>query len=269
MSQQQFKNIYTKTIEWVLEAGQELRETLYDKLEVEYKTSVADLVTEKDRETEQFFVKKIKEHYPHHYILGEEGMASQDEFDPQREVVWVIDPIDGTTNFVHQKRNFAISVGIYEQGEPRIGVIYDPMSGECFRALRGEGAFLNKEQLEPSQGGTVEEAVLGINGMWLVPNRRYDHQKIHPVVQHVRGTRSIGAAALEMAYVACGRLDGYLTLRLHPWDFAAGLVILSELGATATTIKGETIDVFEKTSVFVARPELHREVFEKFFAEKE
>ncbi|WP_202076623.1 inositol monophosphatase family protein [Caldalkalibacillus salinus] len=262
---QAWQDIYHTAKAWTQEAGQRLRDTLGGTLNVEYKTSAADLVTQKDHEIEEFFIEHIRHHYPEHAILGEEGLAETIE-DPYREIVWVIDPIDGTTNFVHQQANFCISVGIYEQGEPRIGIIYDPIHDEFFHTLKGQGAYFNERKLEPLEKTTMEQSVLGINGLWLTPNRRYDHRKLQSIVRHARGSRSLGSAALELAYVACGRLDGYLTLRLSPWDYAAGLVILNELGARMTTIENEPIDIFtsEQTSIFVAKPGLHEHISDHF-----
>lgn len=264
MSNSTFESIYTLAQSWTLEAGKRLRESLEDVLEIEYKTSAADIVTDKDREIENFFIEKISKQFPEHYVLGEEGMATEKKYNPQNEIVWIIDPIDGTTNFVHQKQNFSISVAVYEKGEPRVGIIYDPIQDECFHAFRGRGAYLNDRKLESLTGGKVEEAVLGINALWLTPNPKFDHMRLQALVRHVRATRSVGSAALEMAYVACGRLDGYLTLRLSPWDFAAGLVILAELGASMTTIHNQKIDVFSKSTVFVGKEKLHYEIMNRF-----
>jgi myo-inositol-1(or 4)-monophosphatase len=264
LSDSTFEPIYSLAKSWTLEAGKRLRECLEDVLEIEYKTSAADIVTNMDREIEQFFIEKISKQFPKHYVLGEEGMATKKTYQSQDEIVWIIDPIDGTTNFVHQKQNFTISVAVYEKGEPRIGIIYDPIQDELFHAFMGQGAYLNERKLEPLTGGSIEEAVLGINALWLTPNPKFDHLRLQALVRHVRGTRSVGSAALEMAYVACGRLDGYLTLRLSPWDFAAGLVILDELGASMTTIHNQKIDVFSKSTVFVGKKKLHHEIMNRF-----
>lgn len=255
-----FEHIYTQSKKWVLEAGQLLKDSLNETIDVQYKTSASDLVTDKDREIEQFFIDLIQDHYPEHYIIGEEGMSSKQEFDPRQEVVWIIDPIDGTTNFVHQQRCFAISVAVFEKGEPRVGLIYDPMGDEFFHVLQGSGVYLNQELLQPLTGGKVEESLIGLNHVWLLPSKRFDGQKLQPLVRAARGTRSIGSAALEIAYVACGRLDAYITWKLSPWDFAAGFVMNNELGATITTIDHQPIDVFQKSSIFIARPTLHQEI---------
>ncbi|QZT35441.1 inositol monophosphatase family protein [Caldalkalibacillus thermarum TA2.A1] len=256
--------MYNQTKAWVLEAGQRLRESMDTDPRIEYKTSVRDLVTEKDREIESFFVSRIRHAYPDHDILGEEGIHEKGLNDPQQGWVWIIDPIDGTTNFVHQKQNFCISVALYEKGEPRLGFIYDPMAGELFHAIAGQGAFLNDQRLAPLTETKVEEAVIGINSLWLTPNKHFDFKPLQALVRDVRGTRSVGAAALEMAYVACGRLDAYLTLRLSPWDFAAGLAIVREVGAVTSTVHNQPVQVFEKSSVLVARPGLHQAIIDRY-----
>ncbi|WP_096188796.1 inositol monophosphatase family protein [Evansella halocellulosilytica] len=259
------EEIYRCAKMWVLEAGKMLKKTLSDSLHVEYKTSAADLVTEKDRQIEKFFVEKINDTFPDHFILGEEGTASeQRNYDPNKEVVWMIDPIDGTTNFVHQKRNFTISVGIFDEGNPLIGIIYDPIADECFHTLSGNGAFLNDEMLERLNVSTIEETLISMNSLWLVPNEYVDHKKLQCMVSEVRGVRCIGSAALELAYVACGRLDASLAVGLGPWDFAAGYVLLNEVGGITTTIANTFIDPFNHSSVFSAKPRLHRELFNKF-----
>jgi myo-inositol-1(or 4)-monophosphatase len=267
LNQEELLRLYEQAKAWTVQIGEKLRHDLQNMLDddmgVEYKKSAADLVTIKDREVEQFFVEHINEHYPGHFIVGEEGMSGRKAEDPYKEVVWVIDPIDGTTNFVHQRRNFVISVGIYEQGRPCIGIIYDPIGDECFHCLRGNGAFLNDDQLPPLQKKSSEEALVGLNSFWLTPNRLYDHTVMHSLARDVRGTRSYGASALEMAYVACGRLDAYLTIRLHPWDFAGGLSLLEELGAKVTDIEGNRVSYFEPTSILVAAEELHELLLQK------
>lgn len=259
-----WKSIYETALHWTLEAGIIIRESLGQQLHVDYKTSEADLVTDKDREIELFFYQKIKEKYPHHRILGEEGMGKETSYDPEQEIVWLIDPIDGTTSFVHQKENFAISVALYEKGSPRIGIIYDPIRDQIVHTLCGQGVYLNKERLEPVRQTSVKHSLLGINSTWLVPNKLYNYMKFHTLIQDLRGTRIIGAAALEMAAVATGKLNGFISLQLSPWDFAAGLAILQEMGVVITTIENKPVDVFSKTSIVAANETLHQEILQKY-----
>lgn len=261
----QFQEVYERAKEWTLEAGRNLRDSLGQQLHVDFKTSEADLVTEKDREIEQFFIEKIKTTYPQHHIIGEEGMADETPIHPMEEIVWLIDPIDGTTSFVHQRENFAISVAVYEKGQPRVGIVYDPMKDELFHALHGHGAYLNEDKLKPLNETPVKHSLLGINSLWLVPNEYGDYTKFHGLIQELRGTRIIGSAALEMAAVACGRLNGFICLRLSPWDYAASLVILDEAGAVTTAMDGSSIRMFEASSIVAGNRKLHAEMMARYW----
>ncbi|GAE37332.1 inositol monophosphatase family protein [Halalkalibacter akibai] len=256
MENKDLKELYETARKWTLEAGERIKHSLTDTIEVEYKTSAADLVTQKDKEIEQFFIERILNEYPDHHILGEEGMSETTPADYQQGTVWIIDPIDGTTNFVHQKRNFAISVAIYRDGSPLIGCIYDPIEEELFHGCKDNGAFLNDEKLPVLTSCSVEEAVISFNHLWVVPNEKVDYEKMQQIVLDVRGVRSIGSAALEIAYVACGRLDAYLDFRLSAWDIAAGIVILNELAGISTTMEQEDVDVFNLSSTIFIRPGL-------------
>ncbi|WP_010283256.1 inositol monophosphatase family protein [Bacillus timonensis] len=243
--------VYQTAKQWTLEAGEILRKATKESVNVEYKTSVADLVTNKDKEIEQFFIDHIKTKYPAHFFLGEEGLASDQEYNAEKEIVWIVDPIDGTTNFVHQKRNFAISVGIYEKGKPRIGIVYDPIADEMFHALTGEGAYLNEQLLPKLADKKLEEANISICQLWLVPNDKVDHSIFIEMVQKARGTRYLGSAALEIVYVACGRLETYFDFRLSPWDIAGGMVILGEVGGVMKTLENQPFSVFSpETTIF-------------------
>ncbi|QOY34031.1 inositol monophosphatase family protein [Anaerobacillus isosaccharinicus] len=255
-----YNNIYELAKSWTKEAGENLRESLKHKIEVEFKTSASDLVTKKDREIEQFFAGKISEHFPEHMILGEEGTVANQEYIFEEAQVWVIDPIDGTTNFVNQKMNFAISVAFYDQGEPIIGVIYDPMKDELFTTLKGQGAFLNGEKIEQLTAVTVEEALISLNSLWTIPNDKVDEKKVYPIVEKARGIRYIGSAALEIAWISVGRLDAYVDFRLSPWDIGAGIVLLKELGGEATTLAGEDINMKDTNTTLFSRPGLASEI---------
>ncbi|QFT88716.1 Inositol-1-monophosphatase [Bacillus sp. THAF10] len=243
---------------WTKEAGERIRSSFSKELMIHTKSSPDDLVTDIDQDTEKFFIEKIRGTYPEHQILGEEGFG--DELDKLDGTVWIIDPIDGTMNFVHQQRNFAISVAVYEDGVGKIGLIYDVVHDELYHAKAGEGAYLNDLQLPKLEKVPVEKAVIALNATWITENKRIDPTILSPLVKKVRGTRSYGSAALEMAYVATGRIDAYLTLRLSPWDFAAGLIIVSELGGKVTTLHGEPLNLLGQNSVFVCKPGLHEEI---------
>jgi len=261
-----WKEIDQKAKEWVIEAGKRIRSSFNQTLSIQAKSNPNDLVTNIDREVEQFFFENIRHTYPNHHILGEEG--SGHELKKLDGIVWIIDPIDGTMNFVHQQRNFCISVGIYENGVGKIGLIYDVVHNELYHAIKGHGAYMNDTKLKPLTDVTLEESILAINATWVTNNKRIDPTILAPLVKRVRGTRSFGSAALEFAYVASGRLDGYITMRLAPWDIAAGIVIVEEVGGITTSLDGKPIDLLKKSSVFVANPKIHKQVLKEYIEGK-
>ncbi|WHY79192.1 inositol monophosphatase family protein [Neobacillus sp. WH10] len=248
--------------EWVKEAGDKIRLSFEKTLNIETKSNPNDLVTNIDKEIEQFFIDKIRGVYPDHKIMGEEGFG--DELKSHEGIVWLIDPIDGTMNFIHQQRNFAISIGIYENGIGRIGLIYDVAHNELYNAIRGKGAYLNGKPLPLLKETTVKESIIALNATWVMENHRIDHTLMIPLVRDARGTRSYGTAALEMVFVATGRVDAYLSMRLSPWDFAAGAVIVEELGGIVTNLKGEKLDFLSMDTLFAAKPGLHQQILNDY-----
>jgi myo-inositol-1(or 4)-monophosphatase len=248
--------------EWIKEAGERIKESFENILDIQIKSNPNDFVTNIDKDTEQFFIAKIKNQFPTHRILGEEGLG--DQLSELSGIVWIIDPIDGTTNFIQQQRNFAISIGIYEDGIGRIGLIYDVVHGELYHATKGKGAFLNNKPLEKLEKVAVSEAIIGLNTIWVLDNRRINPTVLTPLVQKVRGTRSYGSAAIEIANVVAGRLDAYINLRLSPWDFAAGIVLLEEVGGIARTLRGEPLNLLQQNTVFFSKPGLYDTVMREF-----
>ncbi|WP_033829350.1 inositol monophosphatase family protein [Bacillus andreraoultii] len=252
---------------WIMEAGERIRTSLKSTLEITTKSNKNDLVTNVDRETEQFFIEKIRTTYNDHRILGEEGGG--DKLSDVNGIVWVIDPIDGTMNFVHMQRNFTISIGIFENGIGRLGYIYDVIHDELYSAFKGHGAYFNNKQIKYLEEVPVERAIVGMNPIWLTENHRINPKILRPLIRDVRGTRSYGSAALEMGYVANGWLDAYIAMYLAPWDFAAGWIIIEELGGKATKLNGEPLSLLEKSSLFVAKPGLHEAILKNYLQEYE
>ncbi|MFA1818705.1 inositol monophosphatase family protein [Virgibacillus oceani] len=257
------ESIYSQAKDWVLEAGKKIRETINDPLTIDTKSNENDLVTTVDQNTETFFVNKIKAIYPDHQILSEEGYG--DEITNLDGTVWIIDPIDGTMNFVHQKRNFAISVGIYHEGIGEIGFIYNVMEDVLYSATRDEGAYKGQLKLNSEKAYVpLKRAMLGLNHLWLCENRVVDHQVMQKLIKKVRGSRTYGSAALEIAYVAEGILDGYLTMRLAPWDIAAGKVILEETGCVMTDVDGKEVNMLNNNSIFVCNPSIQEPILHDY-----
>lgn len=251
--------------QWVKEAGDKIRESFSKTLNIQTKSNPNDLVTNIDKEIEQFFINKIRKTFENHRILGEEGFG--DEVDNLDGVVWIIDPIDGTMNFIHQQRNFAISLGVYENGIGKIGIIYDVAHGELYHAINGKGAFMNDAPLPKLNKVAVKESIIALNATWVMENHRIDHNLLIPLVRDARGTRSYGTAALEMVFVATGRVDAYISMRLSPWDVAAGAVIIEELGGIVTNLRGKKLDFLSKDSLLVAKPGLHQSIINDYLNE--
>ncbi len=256
-------NVDTYVKVWLKEAGKRIVDSFTTELKIGIKADKNDLVTNLDKETEQYFAEKIRAAFPTHKVLGEEGYG--DEVKNLEGIIWMIDPIDGTMNFVHQQRNFFISIGIYENGKGQLGYLYDVVHDELYSAQVGEGAFLDDRKLPMLEEVTVEKAIVGLNATWLVSNSYMDPTNtLIPLAKDVRGTRSYGSAALELAYVATGRLDSYISMRLAPWDFAGGKIIIEELGGIVSNIKGEPLNMLETNSVIASRPGLHEKFIEGY-----
>ncbi|MBS4177265.1 inositol monophosphatase family protein [Lederbergia citrea] len=248
---------------WLKEAGKKIIASFQTALEINTKADANDLVTNIDQQIEQYFTKEIRLTFPSHKILGEEGFG--DELVNTDGVIWIIDPIDGTMNFVHQQRNFFISIGILDNGIGKLGYLYDVVHDELYYAEAGKGAYWDELKLPKLEEVPVENALIGCSATWMAPNRYMDPTNtLIPLAQDVRGTRSYGSAALEFAYVATGRLDAYISMRLSPWDFAGGKIIVEELGGIVTDLNGEKLSILQKSSILVAKPGLHAKILENY-----
>lgn len=233
-----------------------IEDMLSRPLEVTYKSSASDLVTSVDRAVEQMVIDEIIKKYPEHGVLGEEGLVAckPSDFD----TVWMVDPIDGTTNFVHQQQNYCISIAAYHKGVCQVGVVYDPTRKELFYAERGGGVFLNDSPLQVERNKEMKEALWSTSLFW---NRRAMKsglsEKAQRLAHRSRGVRVYGVAALELAYVAAGRLDAYISLGLNPWDYGAGLLLVQEAGCRITTLDGNEVPFGERSSILAANPNLY------------
>ncbi|MFZ3579619.1 inositol monophosphatase family protein [Virgibacillus sp. DJP39] len=263
MTEFNHNKLYQDAKSWVLEAGKIIREQIDEPLTIDTKSNVNDLVTTMDKETEKYFVDKIKSKYSDHLLLSEEGFG--DEINTMDGTVWIIDPIDGTMNFVQQKRNFAISVGIYHDGIGEIGLIYNVMDDVLYSAIKGEGAYKNGNKIPSLEKHVdIEKAMIGLNHFWLCENRLVDEKMMQKLVRKVRGTRTYGSAALEFAFVAEGIMDGYLTMRLSPWDIAAGIIIVNEVGGVTTTVSGEEVNMIKNNSILVCHPSIQETIINDY-----
>lgn len=255
--------LFNQVRAWTLEASALIREKIHLPLTIHTKSNPNDLVTQLDREVEFFFASKIKTHYPEHLLLSEEGYG--DTFQTKQGTIWIIDPIDGTMNFVHQKKNFAISIGIYHEGIGEIGIIFDVMNNHLYSAVRDGGAYKNDRRLDPLKPDVgLSEAIICLNHHWLTPNRLVDEKVMHQLIKDVRGTRTYGSAALEFAHVAEGSADGYITMGLEPWDVAGGRVLINEVGGVLTDVFGKPVDMLERSSILVCNAALQSALLDNY-----
>ncbi|GEK32685.1 inositol monophosphatase family protein [Kurthia sibirica] len=252
---------YTRDI--IQQAASKIRASFQQTMQIETKADVNDLVTNIDKETEQFIIEKIRQFDSSHRIFGEEGMSAE-TFENLDGIVWIVDPIDGTMNFIRQQRNFTISIGIYENGIGKLGYIYDVVRDELYYAIEGQGAYVNDERLSPLENLPLDEAIIGINASWVVENKRINYKKTGQLVRKVRGTRSYGSATIEAMLVATGRLDAYMSMRLSPWDIAASAIIAKEVGACFTTLKGQPINLLTQDTFIIANKSIQQEILDDY-----
>lgn len=214
-----------------------------------------DFVSEIDRNAEQAIIETIRKAYPGHAILAEEsGVHGKDEYQ------WVIDPLDGTTNYLHGFPQFAVSIALVHRGRLETGVVYDPVRDEMFTAVRGGGALLNDRRLRVTEQKGLKGALLG-TGIPFRDQRYMDAYlgMLRALTQDTAGIRRPGSAALDFAYVAAGRLDGFWELGLSVWDFAAGALLVQEAGGVVSDIRGGSRHL-ESGNVICAGVKLQREL---------
>jgi len=217
-----------------------------------------DFVTEVDRAAETAIIQELRGKFPSHAILAEEsGAHGGNEFE------WIIDPLDGTTNYLHGFPQWSVSVGLRVRGRMELGVVYDPLHEELFTAERGGGAQLNDRRLRVSERRSLEGALIGTG----IPFREQGHlevylQMLRAMIEETAGIRRPGSAALDFAYVAAGRLDGFWELNLAPWDFAAGALLVAEAGGTVTDLAGGE-RFFDTCNVVAGGLKVHRAMLQR------
>lgn len=210
-----------------IEAGNLLVARLHEvRTAVSSKSTATDMVSEVDRESEALIVRRILDARPRDAVLGEEGAARAGT----SGLRWVIDPLDGTTNYLYGIPAFAVSIGVEAEDGVLAGVVHDAVRRETFRASRGGGAFRNGQAIHVSEQGALGHALIGTGFGYDADKRRHQAQRLVSVIPHVRDIRRGGSAALDLCSVACGRLDGYYEEGLQHWDYSAGSLIVTEAG---------------------------------------
>lgn len=226
------------------------------KLQINRK-GINDFATEVDRAAEQEIIKVIKTAFPDHAILAEESGEHKGN-----DYVWIIDPLDGTTNFLHGFPVYAVSIALQVKGKLELGVVYDPLRDELFTAERGGGAMMNNRRIRVTNQTGLKGALIGTG----FPFKNQQHLDAYlgmfrAIHADSAGIRRAGAAALDLAYVAIGRLDGFWEIGLHPWDMAAGILLIKEAGGVATDFSFQD-NYMETGNLIAGNPKMHQVMYQ-------
>jgi|WetSurMetagenome_2_1015567.scaffolds.fasta_scaffold250192_1 myo-inositol-1(or 4)-monophosphatase len=219
----------------------------------------SDFVTRVDRDSEQIIIRTIREEFPDHDFLAEESIK-QAESDSYR---WIIDPLDGTTNYIHQYPAFSISIALEYRKQIITGLIYDPLKVELFTAKKGKGAFLNKQRISISSVIDIKDALITTG----FPFRKKEIinkylELFHNIFLKVSDLRRAGSAALDLAYLACGRCEGFFEIGLSPWDIAAGALLVEEAGGIITDFTGGT-DYLSTGNIVAGNSQIQKELLKE------
>lgn len=217
----------------------------------------ADLVTEADLASQEAIRKSILRAFPHHAFLGEEDLGATPNPSVCSEYRWILDPLDGTTNFVHQVPHFSVSLALEHAGELVVGAVYNPVAEESFLAVRGQGAHLNGTPIRTSRVTTLVGALVAVGFPAVVRPESPDLKAFLAMIQRCQSVRRMGSAALNLAYVAAGRFDGCWSCSTKPWDAAAGALLVREAGGVVTGPSGTPFSVDSGHFLAGANPELH------------
>jgi|TARA_B100000315_G_C14595953_1_gene599319 myo-inositol-1(or 4)-monophosphatase len=202
----------------------------------------SDLVTQADRGSEEIILNEIKNHFPDHNILTEESEGQSTE----SLYTWIIDPLDGTTNFVHGYPFYAVSIAVFNNGSPIVGVIVDIHRKHTYHAVIGEGAFRNDKPINVSETNRVEHSLFATGFPYIHDElwaKNFEYMKAFTDIG--QGVRLAGTASIDLAHIACGWLDGFWEVGLHPWDTAAGILLISEAGGQVTKMDGREFSIFD------------------------
>jgi myo-inositol-1(or 4)-monophosphatase len=240
------------------EAGEIVRKGFGKKVEIDFKTNESNLVTDIDKASEKLITEFIKKKYPTHSILAEES----GKYDSSSEYVWVVDPLDGTTNFAHGFPIFSVSIGVQKNGNTIAGVVYDVMQDNLYAAEFGSGATSNNSKISVNNNELLSRSLLVTGFPYNISdNPENAFQKFEALTKASRGMRRLGSAAIDFCYVANGIFDGFWEVHLHPWDLCAGKLILEEAGGLVTDFDGSTINIDSKR-ILASNGKIHTQMVE-------
>lgn len=236
-------------------AGELLRRGFGSKISYSTKSSENDFVTEYDYAAEGLILETIKSHYKNHLFLAEESGGNTDS---SQNPLWIIDPIDGTTNFLRNIPLFSVSIGVCFQAEMLIGVIYQPLTHELFWAEKGKGAFLNGKKIEVSLEEDIKKCTLATGFPYNVDEKTTKALgSLNRVLEAGVRVRDLGSATIDCAYLAAGRFDGYWMIEPKPWDLAAGVLLIEEAGGKISTMDGSPFNLFQCQNILATNEKIH------------
>ena len=253
MQKNHFKKI---AINAALKAGNYIRKNIGKVKDVHYKGEI-NVVTDVDKKAENIIIDTIRHAYPSHNFLAEESSYTKGE---SSSFTWVIDPLDGTTNFLHGFPVFCVSIALEYKGKLLVGVVYDPTRNELFYAERGGGAILNKKRIRVSGVTKIKRALLSTGFAYNVKSAKEDNiNGFARFIKVSQAVRRAGSAALDLCYVASGRFDGFWELGLHPWDAAAALLVVQEAGGKVTRFNGSKYSIYDK-EILASNSKIHSQM---------
>lgn len=241
-----------------LEAGKIQMQYYEKEKDISTKSTKTDILTQVDLLCQEAIIKIIKQNFPDHGFLAEEEDVDESN---DSGYVWVIDPIDGTVNYANDIPMFCVSIGLRKDNEMLVGVVFSPVLNEMFWAAKGQGAYLNGNKICVSETSNLVNSVVATG---FPPdkdkNPENNTKEFCEVTKRVRGVRRLGSAAIDLVYVACGKMEGYWEMYIKPWDIAAGVLILEEAGGIATTMNKEELQFEKKTNIIATNKGIYEEL---------
>lgn len=241
------------------DAGEIIRKGYHESKSITHK-GIVDLVTQYDVETENYILGELERYFPDYTLIGEESHKGSYDF----EKAIYIDPIDGTTNFIHGIPHLGVSIGIWESGEPTMAVVYNPILDEMFYASKGQGAYCGDKRLAVSTQEKLQQSLIGTGFPYAKVDRGIEYQwvieSMTNLLPNIRDIRRLGAAAIDLCYLAEGRTDGFYEIDLKPWDVAGGILILLEAGGEVSNTKGGKY-LFTDKGIIATNGKIHQELY--------
>ncbi len=246
----------------VVSAGKYIRNRMDGDFVTSFKSCPADMVTEVDQHSQSIILEGLEKAFPDHRLVAEEGF-DEEELLYDEKPVWFIDPLDGTANFVFGIPLYAVTVAMTIHGSPVLGITYDPIRDEIFTAIKGNGAYRNGKRIQVNSRERLSESLI-TTGFPSADHFKDDMWKANykKLFYKAADIRALGTAALELAYIACGRLTGYWEVALRPWDVAAGILLVSEAGGKVSNLNGSELELGRHVSIVASNGLIHRELLD-------